>query len=136
MSEKLRECPFCRDGKGELCGEIFPDVGAEYSGYSVRCRTCFAKTGIYTSEEEAIHAWNRRADHIAEPDKMVPLTLDELREMNGEPVWVKKNGRHGLYRVVKSMDRLYAYFTDSGPNGLHLADYAKTWLAYKIKPEQ
>jgi len=34
-------------------------------------------------KEQAIEAWNRRA---APPNE--PLTLDELREMDGEPVWI------------------------------------------------
>ena len=55
-----------------------------------------------------------------------PLTLDELRQMDGEPVWlVNQNG--GRWVIMSG-----AYLWDSRKN----ADYGKTWLAYLQKPEE
>ena len=55
-----------------------------------------------------------------------PLTLDELRKMDGEPVWlVNQNG--GRWVIMSG-----AYLWDSRKN----ADYGKTWLAYRQKPEE
>ena len=54
------------------------------------------------------------------------LTLDELRKMDGEPVWlVNQNG--GRWVIMSG-----AYLWDSRKN----ADYGKTWLAYRQKPEE
>ena len=54
------------------------------------------------------------------------LTLDELRKMDGEPVWlVNQNG--GRWVIMSG-----AYLCDSRKN----ADYGKTWLAYRQKPEE
>lgn len=53
------------------------------------------------------------------------LTLDELRKMDGEPVWlVNQNG--GRWVIMSG-----AYLWDSRKN----ADYGKTWLAYRNKKE-
>ena len=55
-----------------------------------------------------------------------PLTLDELREMDGEPVWlVNQNG--GRWVIMSGV-----YLWNSRKN----ADYGKTWLAYRQKPEE
>ena len=54
------------------------------------------------------------------------LTLDELRKMDGEPVWlVNQNG--GRWIIMSG-----AYLWDSRKK----ADYGKTWLAYCQKPEE
>ena len=69
-----------------------------------------------------------RQQDVADKDagKNEPLTLDELREMDGEPVWlVNQNG--GRWVIMSG-----AYLCDSRKN----ADYGKTWLAYRQKPEE
>ena len=78
------------------------------------------------------------ADAIAEKlcrearDKNPPLTLDELREMDGEPVWVvplndfyilPANYLVNAYAEQIVVDKFGAY--------LDFEDYGKTWLAYR-----
>ena len=54
-----------------------------------------------------------------------PLALDELRKMDGEPVWlVNQNG--GRWVIMSGV-----YLWNSRKN----ADYGKTWLAYRSKKE-
>ena len=69
----------------------------------------------------------RQQEHFRDVTKKVePLTLDELRQMDGEPVWlVNQNG--GRWVIMSG-----AYLCDSRKN----ADYGKTWLAYRQKPEE
>lgn len=64
-----------------------------------------------------------------------PLTLEELRGMDGEPVWVK----------LIAIDRPPAWFLlnlrdDEAINKrggfVSLIDYGKTWLAFRCKPEE
>lgn len=61
-----------------------------------------------------------------------PLTLDELRDMNGEPVWTKclyDENRSG-WTLVDSDGNTYNEqfsFYDYG--------YGDTWLAYRRRPE-
>lgn len=63
-----------------------------------------------------------------------PLTLEELREMDGEPVWIVQiNGElrpfWGLVDVEdeSAANRLYAALFE---------DYGAEWLAYRRKPEE
>ncbi len=83
------------------------------------------------------------ADAIAEKlcrearDENPPLTLEELREMDGEPVWVvplndfdilPANYLVNAYEEQIVVDKFGAY--------LDFEDYGKTWLAYRRKPEE
>jgi len=79
----------------------------------------------------AVNFWNRRAP---EPEPK-PLTLDELRERDGMPVWVveanerEEEGRWALVHVfmsrAKSLDATYSFHR-------HRAD----WLAYDRPPKE
>lgn len=67
-----------------------------------------------------------------------PLTLEELRQMDGEPVLFVslKDGRK-KWRVVQSLEKLVEVvkvicFTDDG--GETVESYGKTWLAYAYEP--
>lgn len=58
-----------------------------------------------------------------------PLTLDELRKMQGEPVWV-----HNL-EVGKSFWMLaYEDAVNNRAGYLAYSSYGKRWLAYRNKP--
>lgn len=61
-----------------------------------------------------------------------PLTLEQLRQMDGEPVWAKEylSGKCG-YGIVRKQS-LMQNFTKKA---LWLNDYDKTWLSYARKPE-
>ena len=77
----------------------------------------------------------RQQEHFREVTKKVePLTLEALRKMDGEPVWVQSPGvpEYGRWAIVEGV----------GENCLFLHydftchDYGKTWLAYRQKPEE
>lgn len=63
-----------------------------------------------------------------------PLTLEELREMDGAWVWVIVQYKHckcdGFAKIITHPT--VAYFEQI----LSLNDYGKTWLAYRRKPEE
>ena len=89
----------------------------------------------------------RQQEHFREVTKKVePLTLDELRKMDGEPVWtvttgISSSGRwelctcetvcacplHKVLRCVTADGEVTDYDLDT---------YGKTWLAYRQKPEE
>ena len=51
--EKLRECPLCNAGYGEVCvSEIVKNM--------VCCDSCGCNTGVQVSIEDAIKLWNAR----------------------------------------------------------------------------
>lgn len=54
---ELKPCPFC-GGKAEL--NVYPfDTRNEYQ---VECENCFCQTYVYDTEQDAIEAWDRRAE--------------------------------------------------------------------------
>ena len=77
----------------------------------------------------------RQQDHFREVTKKVePLTLDELREMDGEPVWVQSPGvpEYGRWAIVEGVGENCLFLHDD----FTCHDYGKTWLAYRQKPEE
>lgn len=67
------------------------------------------------------------------PSPNDPLTLEELREMDGEPVWVVIAGM-GRYAVIQHCGEWSTKFTDGmePPNDR----YGTYWLAYRRKLEE
>lgn len=79
--------------------------------------------------------------------KNEPLTMDELRNMDGEPVWVSvsNNWRESgvsegwcLVRFHSEDDRVrvYIYDTRHGARFFAQQDYGISWFAYRRKPEK
>lgn len=77
----------------------------------------------------------RQQEHFREVTKKVePLTLDELRKMDGEPVWVQSPGipEYGRWAIVEGVGENSLFLHDD----FTCHDYGKTWLAYRQKPEE
>lgn len=69
-----------------------------------------------------------------------PLTLEELREMDGDPVWGKslitgKPGEWFILRVVE-MSKTWFIACAGAEQGFGDKDtYGETWVAYRCPPE-
>lgn len=50
-------CPFCGNEAEIHSSYEDPDH------YTVKCMTCYARTGWYTKPESAVRAWNMRPDN-------------------------------------------------------------------------
>ena len=77
----------------------------------------------------------RQCEHFREVTKKVePLTLDELRQMDGEPVWVQSPGvpEYGRWAIVEGVGENCLFLHDD----FTCHEYGKTWLAYRQKPEE
>lgn len=72
--------------------------------------------------------------HKQEPVHNNSLTLDELRQMDGEPVWVQSPGvpEYGRWAIVEGVGENCLFLRDD----FTCHDYGKTWLAYRHKPEE
>lgn len=86
-------------------------------------------------EHKVRKAWNRRP---APENK--PLTLDQLRQMDGEPVWVCGIPDHEIkwtpgWRIING-NRVALRRWNDAVMYLYFADYGRTWLAYARKPEK
>lgn len=123
MSE-LKPCPCCDADKPFT--RAIPEVGIPSgdSGYrvTIKCRDCGCTITRWALKktraiESAEAAWNRRIQPSNEP-----LTLEQLREMDGEPVYIKYHtcGRGEIYQ---------GFMHDHGL-------YGKTWFAYLRPPER
>lgn len=62
-----------------------------------------------------------------------PLTPEQLREMDGEPVWIcDPDGSDGMWALVD----LEYELCRTAKGGIAIFDtYGKTWLAYRRRPE-
>ena len=120
----LELCPFCG---GEA---ILESNKLRYETiYSAYCQKCGAEiTGF--SEHEAVAAWNRRA----QPSEK-PLTLDELRQMAGEPVWVMyQDGSGARWGIVQDTEYGLCAVVDND-TAYWFTDVCGT-IAYRSKPER
>ncbi len=68
----------------------------------------------------------------------VPLTLEELRGMDGELVWIEsfRNAKNGKYVIFDGYDQVLHCFRVIGGGLLDCTVMGKTWLAYRRRPEE
>ena len=140
MNEKtLLPCPFC-------AGVNFSEHYEDRYGHIVRCTRCGGMIASHMGMKDTKHNWNTRTQPLTEPQQ--PLTLEELREMKGEPVWVvpinlhewlcdRIDGKPAYGLVRKSWVRIWREETaDLVHSDFDFEDYNKTWTAYRQKPTE
>lgn len=74
------------------------------------------------------------------PSPNEPLTIDELREMDGEPVWVEviepTVGKKSGWALVYPPNTISGAAVQRWTSPLWYNEYGKTWLAYRFKKEE
>ena len=70
-----------------------------------------------------------------------PLTLDELRQMDGQPVWGKSliTGKPGEWFIVRIVEMSKSWFIACAGATQGFGDkdtYGTTWFAYRRPPER
>ena len=69
-----------------------------------------------------------------------PLTLDELRKMDGEPVWIHFIGgaviRNDGWFIVSQIGTSEIFLSGKVSVYKNFLYYGETWLAYRQKPEE
>lgn len=60
-----------------------------------------------------------------------PLTLEELREMDGDPVWVENKNNPALSGWGIMLENICSAYHDI----FSIEQYNKTWIAYRRPPE-
>lgn len=122
MGDKLLPCPFC-GGEADCNNTGCQDYKLNPLWW-VECLGCGISTSGSKEKEKAINEWNLRADHSGEANGMIepvtgiprtenePLTLEELRGMDGEPVWVETMREWRIVLVGRddSFVRLYSAY--------------------------
>jgi len=62
-------------------------------------------------------------------EKFTPLTVEELLEMNGKPIYV------AMFGVMQTLSELDSGFVMTFADLTSLDDYEKTWLAFRRERE-
>ena len=70
------------------------------------------------------------APTLTQPNE--PLTLDELREMDGEPVWVENKNNPALSGWGIMLENICSAYHDI----FSIEQYNKTWIAYRRPKEE
>ncbi len=69
-----------------------------------------------------------------------PLTLEELREMDGEPVWcvsmIEGKSEWAILRIVEMPKTWFIAIAGASAGYGDKDTYGKTWLAYRHKPKE
>ena len=93
-------------GRGEktdyvcrLCGGPLETYYCEERLYLVRCVDCGTLALVKTTSPQAAAGVTLARPTLTPPNE--PLTLEQLREMNGEPVWFDTIKRWGIVKVCR-----------------------------------
>jgi Lar family restriction alleviation protein len=70
--DKLKECPFCGSDKIAECSTTDEELGATM--HVIRCADCCSHSGYYSTRQEAVENWNRRAPSAVEDELRAVLT--------------------------------------------------------------
>lgn len=81
--------------------------------------------------EAAIAALREKAAR----ENQEPLTVEQLREMEYEPIWIVDVGRVEWGNQWCVFDGSQAAIPGVGHYWYHIDNYGETWLAYASKPE-
>ena len=123
---------FKRDNEGRhVSDQIYSAEYQKYLGMQIAMREVLEYFAKFELGDTAL----RQQEHFREVTKKVePLTLDELRKMDGEPVWVQSPGvpEYGRWAIVEGVGENCLFLHDD----FTCHDYGKTWLAYRHKPEE
>ena len=65
-----------------------------------------------------------------------PLTLEELREMDGEPVWIIPMRGSGGFETWMLVDAKYELCREAHGGMAVFENCGKTWLAYRRRPKE
>ena len=103
--------------------DTLSDTGRKWS-----CESC-------RMEHVQLRAWLAELRDIKQ-ERNAPLTLDELRKMDGEPVWcVEITGiEEWLFRRDGGFADMYGEFTSD--DFMFWDNYGKLWWCYRQKPEE
>lgn len=134
--EELKPCPFC--GGEAKTSDTATNKENKFEFGWIGCQECRVFINYINNQRgksEAIAAWNRRA----QPENK-PLTLDELRQMDGEPVYTVGVGANRTKRywclVMLARKSVCAVIGDEMVCVGAFCQYSETWLAYRSKPKE
>lgn len=130
MTDKRKDCPMRHEnGNCTVAGGFCTAVNDQICEALHNAFDCGYRSAL------------RKQEHFREDTKKVkPLTLDELRKMDVEPVWVCFiDGvvmRDDGWFILALLNESQAILEGKHPVYKNLSVYGKTWIAYRQKPEE
>ncbi|MDE7260973.1 MAG: hypothetical protein K2N78_02760 [Oscillospiraceae bacterium] len=139
-----------RDGVlSEEIDETICDCMMDFPDCPVALSYCFASQAVHLRDrlkmyEDILFSEDgtelislNQLREIASPPSNPPLTLEELREMDGEFVWVERscNDRDDFCAWAFVHTKYHVCRPVAGPE-LFFDDYGTTWRAYRRNPEE
>ena len=125
---------FKRDNEGRhVSDQIYSAEYQKYLGMQIAMREVLEYFAKFELGDTAIRQQDATDKDVG---KNEPLTLDELRRMEGQPVYIVENTEY--WAIVNSFDQAGVYLLSYGnPDDYgYFGLYGKTWLAYRQKPEE
>ena len=125
---------FKRDNEGRHVSEqIYSAEYQKYLGMQIAMREVLEYFAKFELGDTAL----RKQEAVTNRNGLnEPLTLDEMRRMEGQPVYIVENTEY--WAIVNSFDQAGVYLLSYGnPDDYgYFGLYGKTWLAYRQKPEE
>lgn len=103
---------------------------------NLQCLGCGYEHRCSTHGCAVIRQAVERLERLTAPEPNDPLTLEELREMDGAPVWIERCCSDSPEDREWALVDLEFEMCRTVHGGLAVFEmYGKTWLAYRRKPE-
>lgn len=135
--------PYCRQGIPDICmvldGQFYgfevkrPEVGRLSRIQEQTIKEIAAAGGIV-----GVVSYPEDVERMIKPPSNDPLTLEELRGMEGEPVWIARLDapKNSRYQLIDGYNLDVLIFRGEYGEHLRWDEMGKTWLAYRRKPEE
>ena len=137
LEEVIAAWEFCSKNR-DTC------QGCPYQYSTISTEKCYEDDAFYYLKEIKEQGW-KRAYTILMKDKKCEseaeesnssLTWDELKQMDGKPVWVEVNGKWSgkFWAFIELVNDKYFNFYQKGqeyPEDLWKYDFGKTWQVYR-----
>lgn len=127
---------FKRDNEGRhVSDQIYSAEYQKFLGMQIAMREVLEYFAKFELGDTAI----RQQETVTNRNGLnEPLTLDELRQMDGEPVWIEDVGEykwHGSGWAIVDREHCLLRKASNG-NPAFFERYGKGWVAYRQKPEE
>ena len=117
----------------------YREENADVLHYLVEYRACQQHMEVVEQiRQDAVRQWDAHIKALAELKRNDPLSWEELKQMEGKPVWVEYDGYTPDWEVIEnvgamrgSIGDITGNFIETHMSVLHKDDMGKTWQAYR-----
>lgn len=131
---ELKPCPFCGSERVNFTPDEEQQLEDTTTGF-IWCHGCDFSSDSFYSKEIAADKWNRRPAPENKPLTLEQLTLDQLRQMDGEPVWWwnKSHAPVCTICIARFNEVSFVDFDYSHDDSTGIVKYER-WVKWGFKP--